>query len=351
MKRVAVGVLLACAAFGASAAGSSAPPSPWDGANPFSCELQKAGSGATVAHPDADPFCIDFDKRHQSVADLGVVDFLTKEPARVALASGKCFYFQSDHWRGSVVQDDGSTKTYEWDGHYFFDKASGDGGVWVTNFNLNGRTFDPSTIPGMPAAYASHFGPGTGGVITHDAVQADPSCVAEAARRSPYMPAPAAGQAPRCSAPAGGIGARHLGPVTLGMPESRVWAVLGTPARVQRGFLRFCLTGGGKEMVGLPGDRSGRSGAPGQSPALFLLTTSARLATARGVARGSSAGALRRAYPRSRAWFVAGHTRVWRLAPGFVAGVKDGRVRFVAAYSPGRVRSAEAVRGWLRRSA
>ena len=62
----------------------------------------------------------------------------------------KCFYFQSDHWRGSIVQDDGSTKTYEWDGHYFFDKARGEGGVWVTNFNVNGQTQRPE-----PAARGS----------------------------------------------------------------------------------------------------------------------------------------------------------------------------------------------------
>ena len=60
------------------------------------------------------------------------------------------------------MQADASTKTYEWDGHYF-DKARGEGGVWVTNFNLNGRTFDPGQIPGVPPEYARYFGPGTGG--------------------------------------------------------------------------------------------------------------------------------------------------------------------------------------------
>ena len=119
-------------------------------------------SAPTVPHPEADPYCVEFDKRRQNVTELGVVDFLSKEPARVAAASSKCFYFQSDHWRGSVVQADGSTKTYEWDGHYFFDKARAEGGVWVTNFNFNGQTFDPSQLPGMPPEYAQHFGPGHG---------------------------------------------------------------------------------------------------------------------------------------------------------------------------------------------
>ena len=91
----------------------SAPPGQWDGVNPFRCELQQAGTGATVKHPDADPFCIEFDKTHQSVSDGGVVDFLAQEPARVGAAVPKCFYFQSDHWRGSLIQDEPSTKTYE----------------------------------------------------------------------------------------------------------------------------------------------------------------------------------------------------------------------------------------------
>src|SRR5213082_1082030 len=86
------------------------PPTGWNGANPFNCELQYAGFGTSFPHPEADPFCVDFDKRRQNVTQLGVVDFLAQEPARVAAASPKCFYFQSDHWRGSVAQGDPSTK-------------------------------------------------------------------------------------------------------------------------------------------------------------------------------------------------------------------------------------------------
>jgi hypothetical protein len=350
MRRAAAAVLFALAVFAAAAPGASGPPAPWDGVNPYQCELQYAGSGATVSHPDADPFCIDFDKRHQSVADLGVVAFLAQEPARTALASDKCFYFQSDHWRGSVVQSDGSTKTYEWDGHYFFDKATGDGGVWVTNFNLNGRTFDPSTIPGLPAQYAEHFGPGTGGFITHNEVPADPNCVAQATKKPPYAPPPPAGRAPRCAPSSGDIGPDHLGAVTLGMAETKVWAELGTPERVQRGFLHFCVAGGGKELVGLPGDRSGIGGGPGHDPVRFLLTTNAKVKTRRGVGRGVPARAVAHAYPHAHAWFLQGHTHVARLRPGLLVGVNGGHVRFLAAYDPARIRSAHAVRGWLRRS-
>src|SRR6476660_7066198 len=105
----------------AGATSTAQPPTGWDGVNPFRCTIQQAGFGTAVPDPAADPYCVEFDKRRQNVTELGIADFISKEPARLAAAAGKCFYFQVDHWRASVVQDDGSTKLYEWDGHYFFD--------------------------------------------------------------------------------------------------------------------------------------------------------------------------------------------------------------------------------------
>src|SRR3954452_17822313 len=115
---------------------------PYDGSIPFACTLQQAGFEAEVPDPGADPFCIEFDKRRQNVSELGIVDFLSKEPARVANASPKCFYFQRDHWRASLVQDM-PPAIYEWDGSYFFDKARGLGGAYVENFKVGGQTGDP----------------------------------------------------------------------------------------------------------------------------------------------------------------------------------------------------------------
>src|SRR3954468_7378997 len=123
-------VALAALALYATPSGAADAPTPWHGVNPFACELQNAGFGTAVPHPEADPYCVEFDKRRQNVTQMGIVDFLSREPAPVAAAVPKCFYFQSDHWRASVVQGVG-TALYEWDGHYFFDKARGDGGVWV----------------------------------------------------------------------------------------------------------------------------------------------------------------------------------------------------------------------------
>lgn len=166
--------------FAAASAHALAPPSPWDGRKPFRCEVQNARFEAEGPHPERDPYCVHFNKTRQNLTELGVVEFLSKEPARVAAAMDKCFYYQKDHWRGSIVQDDATTKTYHWHGHYFFDKARGDGGVWVTEFSVNGQTGDPRELPGFPEEWKPFFGPGEGGFITHNDIPSDPRCVERA---------------------------------------------------------------------------------------------------------------------------------------------------------------------------
>src|SRR3954465_8137502 len=104
-------------------------PGGWDGTTPFVCTLQQTGTGTDYPEPGADPFCVEFDKTHQNVTSLGIVDFLSKEPARVAAASEKCFCFQHDHWTGSVAQGQ-PPELWHWDGSYWFDKARGAGGVY-----------------------------------------------------------------------------------------------------------------------------------------------------------------------------------------------------------------------------
>jgi hypothetical protein len=170
-------LVIGCAAANAHAL---APPSPWDGRKPFRCEVQNARFEAEGRHPGRDPYCVHFNKTRQNVTGLGIVDFLSKEPARVAAALPKCFYYQKDRWRAAVVQNDATTKLYHWRGHYFFDKARGDGGVWVTEFTVNGQTGDPRELPGFPEEWRPFFGPGEGGFVTHNQIQSDPRCVERA---------------------------------------------------------------------------------------------------------------------------------------------------------------------------
>jgi hypothetical protein len=343
----AVGMPLATRALALSS------PTPWDGRNPYNCKIQNAGRGTKVPNPGADPYCVNFDKTNQNVTQLGLVKFLSLEPARTEAAAPKCFYYQQDHWRGSVIQANDKTKTYEFYGHYFFNKATGDGGVWVTDFNINGHTFDPASLPGFPPQYGQYFGPGTGGFITHDAVKADPACAAKA-KSSPGKVYSSAAQAPRCVAGSGPVGRRRLGPVWLGQTEQSVRAGLGPPGTVKRGFLRYCARAGGQLLVGEPGDRSGTFGTGAGSKAVLLLTTSRQFAL-----RGWHGKLVR---VGSSARFRGAPSSPWRVVLRIDRGlwVRDGnllafviphgRVQYLGTYSRQAITHRRTLISYLKRS-
>jgi hypothetical protein len=159
-------------------AASAAPIAPYDGSNPFKCKTQNVGTGVDYPDPGADPFCVEFDKTNENVTDFGIVDFLLNEPARVAAATPKCFYHQTDHWTGSIVQGTEPT-LWHWDGRYFFDKARGMGGVRVDNLVVGGLPMDPRVVPGFPAEFSPYFVGNSGGAFLAQTVPADPACAAK----------------------------------------------------------------------------------------------------------------------------------------------------------------------------
>jgi hypothetical protein len=331
----------------------------WDGTNPFVCELQNTGTGTNFPHPEADPFCVEFDKTHQNVTQLGIVDFLSKEPARTAAASPKCFYFQSDHWKSYVVQGNGQTEVYQWDGHYFFDKARGMGGVWVTNFAINGRTADPSSIPGIPQQYAQYLGPGTGGFIFNNDVPVDPTCAAKAKAHPGliYASQRAAGGGtlagrrgrPFCIQPHGAVRLGRLGRVRMGERERRVRSRLGVPANVRHGYLRYCVKGGGALLVGERRTGVGAVSARSDRGVIAIATSSAYRFGAFHV--GSSAHRFARRFHGAR---LVAHVRrraVWRIRGSDVlVATARGRIRFLAVYDRHRIHGREALVRLLRRA-
>src|SRR3954468_10976903 len=238
---VAALLLAGCAAIAAAPAGAQGP-SGWDGKNPFVCTLQQVGTGTDFPQPNADPFCVEFDKTHQNVDKLGVVDFLSKEPARVAAASPKCFYFQSDHWRGTVSESAPQSETYAWDGHYYFNKATGAGGAYVENFRIGGQSGDPTTVPGFPEEYKKYFSNGRGGVQAAGDVQADPRC---ATKPNPSGPSGGGGSPTKECRVAGGRIRRGIDKVNLGMKRAAARRAQGMPATESPRKMTWCLDGGG----------------------------------------------------------------------------------------------------------
>ena len=345
---ILAGVVVSLAmAFAAPAFGTTL--KPWDGSNPFVCTMQYAGEGTTFPNPKADPFCVDYDKTHQDVSQLGLVTFLTKEPARVAAAVNKCWYYQQDHWTGQLIAGDGSTETYHFAGHYFFDKRWGAGGVHVENFTINHQTADLSQLPGFPEAWKPYFGPGRGGLMFLGQVKSDPSCQYHGGTGpSPYQnegaisgqsghgPGGTGGHAgggsggqgpkgtsgkPGASACGLGGGARHgLGKAHLGQTRARVLTALAAPARRARGFLHFC-------NLAVHFGRGGRAD--------FIDTVSksfhagkARVGASMRTARAALHGERVLAHHGSDYALTVNH-RGWRL----LVGVRRGRVNWLAAAS------------------
>jgi hypothetical protein len=278
----------------------------------------------------------------------------------VAAAVPKCFYYQEDHWRGSLIQSNQQTVVYEFYGHYFFNKATGDGGVWVTGLTVAGQTFDPRTLPGFPPQWDPYFGPGTGGVISHDDVPVDPSCVTTANNQPApiYAPLPH-GATPQtaaasCARASGRVDRKGLGPVKLGATEGRILARLGSPRSKADGLLRYCLTRGGNLLVGERG-RGAR--------AMFLSTTSRafrlRGTHGRAVAVGAAAHSLRMAFPDTKSLLRLGPTRVLQVLGAsrpadqgaVIATIVKGHVASVGVYEPGVIRTPRALAGYLRPAA
>ena len=148
-RRLVVIAVITASLLCLASSASAAPIAPYDGDNPFRCKTQNTGFGVDYPNPEADPFCVKYNKTQQNVTELGIVDFLLNEPARVAAAVPKCFYHQTDHWTGWIVQ--GQQELWNWEGRYFFDKARGMGGVYVQNVARRRTALRPAHAARLPA--------------------------------------------------------------------------------------------------------------------------------------------------------------------------------------------------------
>lgn len=120
-----------------------------------SCVVHRFGEGEAPnlkALPD-DPICVEYAKRDITVSNGGIVRFLLAEPARFAIAAGKCQYWQQDHW--SVQLRPGDVPLIRWDGSYWFDLGSGQAGARLSGLAIAGQ---PATIA-EAAKYVAKFSP------------------------------------------------------------------------------------------------------------------------------------------------------------------------------------------------
>lgn len=320
------------------------PLGPWDGQNPFNCVNQDVGTGTDFPHPHADPFCVEFDKTNQNVTDFGIVDFLSKEPARTGIAATKCFYFQQDHWTGSVVQGQ-NPEVWHWDGRYFFDEAKGIGGVAVHNFRIGGQPAD--FTPYVPAAYQPYIYPGGGGgvIVTQD-TNPNPQCAKKVdtprERRAVYGSAP---RYPGCIAPGGGVRGRHIGRAHIGAPRVEVRRLLGKPRRTGHRVDQWCVVGAASLHVVY------RSRERGMLVSSLIVSTS-RGQTLHGVGRGSTSATAKRRLGLTRLFKVNG-VKVSEAPRKFgrraLIGLRHGRVRWVALADPHEL-STHGIRTALHRS-
>lgn len=329
----------------APVAGAQSPPEivgPYSGQIPFRCELQNVGTGTDFPDPAADPFCVEFDKTNQNVTDLGILEFALQEPARVAAAVTKCFYFQRDHWTGWIVQGQ-APELYHWDGDYWFDIARGVGGVSVRNLRIAGVPMDAT--PFVPAAYQPYFDPnGGGGVMVELATDPPSHCTSRVdtpeERDQVYAGTP---EFLGCIEPGGELRGRRVGRVALGMRRKRVVGRLGIPHDHRLGVDRWCLIGKGSLRVGYRGKHG-----PAE-----LLVTSGRGHAARGVARDDGARRARTRLDLEPRFAVKGVVEVSEAggaARNLLVGIRGGRVRWLALADDRLARDDRRLRRALRRA-
>lgn len=139
-----------------------------------------------------------------------------------------------------------------------------------------------------------------------------------------------------CLARRSPIGARNIGRIRLGLTRRALLRRVPAPRRRTKRSWRWCVKGG-KGAVWAAFTRKGR---------VSLVVTTAPRHGNRHVRPGTRVGAMRRAYPRSRA---IGRTLV-RLSPRSLGlfGIRRGKVRYIAVASRSTVARRRTLRAYLR---
>ncbi|HEY2604392.1 MAG TPA: hypothetical protein VGI67_22735 [Thermoleophilaceae bacterium] len=325
--------------------------SSWNGANPFKCTLQ---NGASLSNPSADPFCVTYSHSLASPTDVPteLTNLLTNGPNQLAAVSSACSGYEVDHWNGPPGLASADRALY-------FNKATGAGGVAVSNFTIAGM---PATVPGVPAQLAPFFGPGGGGGQMSGDVQVDPNCAPSApggggtgggggggtgggdpgagggTSGSPntvsgaLLPSvgsvnsapPASGPSSNCANRSGGTN-NGIGRAKLGAKRATIAKRFGTPTRKAFGYYHYCLKKGGD--LGIHFSKKGKADvimSSGKSFHAGKVKIGSKLSTVRSSLRHDQV--LGHA---KREWVIGVSHKHWRLLVGLV----KNRVVYIAAVS------------------
>jgi hypothetical protein len=306
---IAAAVVVA-AAFAAPAAAQA--PQQWDGSNPFTCTVQ---NGASVQDPNADPFCVSYDHSASSPADAEaqLTALLSDGPTQVQDGVNKCFLYRTDRWSSTLPP-------YEFDTAMFFNKATGTSGTAVTT----------ATVGGLPVSL-----PGVGGMGSLPVVQ---GCTGQPqSTGGPVsggggflggLSGPNPGVKTRTGVQCkklGGNAKNGLGRARLGMTRKAVTRRFGKATRRARGYLHYCLRGGGDLAI-----HFGRHGK-----ADVAMTNGKRFHAGK-VRIGSRLKRVRSALRhekvlghQKRDWVLGVTHKRWRL----LVGLSKNRVVYIAAVS------------------
>ena len=203
--------------------------------------------------PHADPFCVRFDKTGQNVTELGVVDFLAQEPARVAAAVDKCFYYQSrplDRLDRAGATAASSTTSRAATSST---RRAGAAECISTTCASLGQSVDPAVIPGIPGRVPAVLRQRQ----RRRAIQRVRGRPRPALRRARQAQAGVPGRRETAAAAgsAAGVIGRGIGGIGLGARRSRVRAALGKPTSESTRSLTYCLEDGSLLRAGFTGDR------------------------------------------------------------------------------------------------
>ena len=255
--RALVGTAAAALALVPASAHAQGPAEPYDGTIPFDCVLQQAGTEAEFPDPDADPFCVEYDKRHQNVTrgrrrrvplarararrrrvaevlllparPLGRLDRAGRRPHGDLLV-GRLVLLRQGEGRGRRLRRELHVQQPERrpDG-----AARVPGGVEAV-LRLRARRLPRDGHRSTPIRRASRR----------------PRRTRPTGRSPSRARRRAAAPRPRAS-----VG-RSIGGLRLGATRERDASTAnGEPMRRKRGFLRYCIIGGGKYMVGFGRER------------------------------------------------------------------------------------------------